>query len=344
MPPVAAAANRKPTEGRQGGLADRAAARHRAARMRVRPSNLVLLSALPAFPVAVAPLLARWHWVIDLLACFPVQAMGWLLLSGVLLAIARRWWPAASCGLAAGVAAVCVVPDWCAPSPVVSAAPAHAPMRVLSLNLLRGNQANVDRALAVLRDSAPDVVFCSELTPAWLAGLEPGLRALPHRCVQADAGYYGAALFARWPLADAKVIPLGVDWAPAIRAVVNTPAGPVGVLGVHTARPGNRERGELRDRALAAIPDALAGLPAAHFVLGDFNATPWNPAFVDLLTAAGLALATRSEPTWPAQFPPPLRVPIDHVLISGQLAADGASAGAAFGSDHLPLLATLRPR
>ena len=38
----------------------------------------------------------------------------------------------------------------------------------------------------------------------------------------------------------------------------------------------------------------------------------------------------------------PLRVPIDHVLIGGALAADASSAGAAFGSDHLPLLATLR--
>lgn len=311
--------------------------------MRMRPSNLVLLCALPAFPVAIAPLLARWHWVIDLLACFPVQAMGWLLLSGAALAIARRWWPAASCGLAAGVAALSVVPEWCASPPVVSAAPARTALRVLSLNLLRGNEANVARALAVLRDGAPDVVFCSELTPAWLAALEPGLRELPHRCVQADAGYYGAALFARWPLTDARVIPLGVEWAPAIRAVVATPAGPVGVLGVHTPRPGGRERGELRNRALAAIPKALAGLPAAHCVLGDFNATPWNPAFTDLLAAAGLEVATRGETTWPAQLPSPLRVPIDHVLISRALAADDARALTAFGSDHLPLLATLRP-
>ena len=310
--------------------------------MRVRPSNLVLLGALPAFPAAIAPLCARCHWTIDLLACFPVQAMGWLVVCASLLAAARRWWPAASCALGAVVAACIVLPQWCAASPTLTAQPAATALRVASLNLLRGNEANVATALAAVHDAAPDVVFCSEVTPQWLAGLEAGLPELPHRCVHGDPGYYGVALFSRWPLADARVIPLAFEWAPAIRAVVSTPAGPVGVLGVHTPRPGGSKRSAQRDEAVAAIVAVLAGLPSTHLVLGDLNTTPWNPAFTDLLANAQLRVATRAEPTWPAGVPRPLRLPIDHVLIGGELTADAAWAGREFGSDHLPLLATLR--
>ena len=188
------------------------------------------------------------------------------------------------------------------------------------------------------------MLFCSELTPGWLEALTPALSVYDARCVHADPGYYGTGLFSRLPLRDAANEPLGVDWAPAVRAVVATPAGELGLLCVHTPRPGNRERGALRDRALAAIPAALAGLPPARVVFGDFNATPWNPAFGAMLAAAGLdrGSARTFRPTWPANLPWPLRIPIDHVLVGGGAALERCAAGAPFGSDHVPLSATVR--
>jgi endonuclease/exonuclease/phosphatase (EEP) superfamily protein YafD len=47
-------------------------------------------------------------------------------------------------------------------------------------------------------------------------------------------------------------------------------------------------------------------------------------------------------PSWPDPLPAPLRVPIDHVLVAGDLAVEQARLGASFGSDHRPLLATIR--
>jgi endonuclease/exonuclease/phosphatase (EEP) superfamily protein YafD len=214
---------------------------------------------------------------------------------------------------------------------------------VLSLNLLRGNHDRLAAALQVVRDEAADVVFCAEVTPEWLAGLAAGLPEFPHRCLRADEGYFGVALFSRWPLQQAEVVPLGVSWAPAIRAIVATPAGPLGVLGVHTPRPGNAERCRQCDAALAAVPAALASLPAAHVVLGDCNATPWNHGFRAMRAATGLASATDGgwHPTWTAAWPLPLRIPIDHILISPAVGARDATVGPSFGSDHLPLAATL---
>jgi endonuclease/exonuclease/phosphatase (EEP) superfamily protein YafD len=289
----------------------------------------------------VAPFLAWLHWSIDLLACFPVQAMGTLLLAAATLFAARRWrlaLPYLAFGL---LAALAVVPGWCT-GPV---APAPGPaLRLLSLNLLRGNEANAAATLAVVRQSDADVVYCAEATPRWLAALQPLLADYPHHHFAADPGYYGTLLFSRLPLRDAASLPLGVDWAPAVRAVVRTPAGDVGLLAVHTPRPGNGERAHHRDLALAAIPAALSGLPPQRVVFGDFNTTPWNHAFHRLVQDSGLepASARGFHATWPAALPWPLRVPIDHVLLGGGLQAVQCTVGASFGSDHLPLAAELR--
>jgi len=308
--------------------------------VRVRLLNLLLLSALCAVPAAIAPFVASWHWTIDLLACFPVHAMLWLCFCGAVLLAARRVRAGLGCLLLAAIPAAAVVPGW-----LVDHRPTEhgASLRVLSLNLLFNNT-HVTAALDEVSRTAPDVVFCSEVTPAWLDGLSAGLAAFPHRCLQRDPGCYGVALFSRWPLRDAAVIPLGFDWAPAIRAVVETTAGPVGVLGVHTPRPGSRRRCEQRNTALAALPAVVAGLPAPHIVLGDFNATPWNPSFRAMLEATKLVPLTPSDfhPTWPSSLPWPLRIPIDHVLASNGVDLEHAEVGASFGSDHLPLFAVLR--
>jgi endonuclease/exonuclease/phosphatase (EEP) superfamily protein YafD len=308
--------------------------------VRVRWSNVVLLLALPALPPAVAPFFAHWHWTVDQLACFPVQAMAWLAISTLLLAAARRWWLALVLAAGAALAAASVLPGWLRSPPAASSS--SKGVRVLVLNLLRGAERNAERALALVRAHDPDVLFCSEVTPAWLEALADRLPALPHRCVRTDEGYFGVALFSRWPL-QGEVVPLGVDWAPALRAVVATPGGPLGVLGVHTPRPGGGERCRLRDLALAAIPQTLASMPPACVVLGDFNATPWNHGFRELLAVTGLRCAADGgwQPTWPSALPWPLRVPIDHVLLGGGVAVARYEAGPDFGSDHLPLVATL---
>lgn len=310
--------------------------------VRGRWSNLVLLAAIPACLAAPAPFLAGWHWTLDQLACFPVQALAALLLASGLLLLARRRRAAAVLLAFATLAAAAVLPG-CWRSPPAGDADGQ-PVRVLTLNLLRGNEAEAPRALAAIASSAPDVLFCSEVTPAWLDALDAGLAELPHRCTRTDPGYFGVALFSRWPLTAAEILPLGFDWAPAVRAVVQTPGGPLGVLGLHAPRPGAGARCAERDHALGCVPAALAPLPTSRLVLGDANATPWNHAFSTMLQATGLRQARDGTwaPTWHAMLPFFLRVPIDHVLVAPTIGVEHCGTGAPFGSDHLPLAATLR--
>lgn len=309
--------------------------------MRVRPTNLIALLAMPAIPAAVAPFCAQWHWTLDLFACFPVQAMLVLLSAATCLGFARRFRFALPYALFGLVAAAAVVPGWWAATPPTRDG---AAVRVATINLLRENDASDALLAAQLRERDPDVVFFAEVTPAWAEKLQRQLPWLPHRLVVADEGWFGIALFARWPLRAPSSIPLGYAWAPAIATVVATPHGELGVLGVHTPRPGDGRREIERDRALAAIPAALRALPAATVLLGDCNATPWTPAFTAMRRAAGLGAGTTRDhhPTWPANFPWPLRIPIDHVLGTPAVDVVDAEVGDSFASDHLPLFATVR--
>ncbi|MFO1031831.1 MAG: endonuclease/exonuclease/phosphatase family protein [Planctomycetota bacterium] len=310
--------------------------------MRARLRGVLGLLALLAALIALAPWGARWHWTLDLLANFVVQAGGFLLIAAGVFGWLRAFRAMAASLVGVALAAVPVLPDWFgspAPAPRTTAA-----VRLLSLNLLRDNEANAALALATIADTTPDIVFGSELTPAWNERLLPGLAAFPHRYVRTDPGYFGVALWSRWPLREPTIVELG--WSPAIRAIVDTPSGPVGVLGVHTPRPGNAERNADRDQALAAIPKAVQGLPAAHVVLGDCNATPWTPSLRDLLADGSLRAATFTKwlPTWPTMWPLPLRIPIDHALLGPGLDAVEVGTGASFGSDHLPLFVVVQPR
>ena len=295
-----------------------------------------------AFPSAIAPHLPALHWVIDLAACFPVQAAVALALGAIVLFCSRRRRLAALYCLGALSALVAVAAGWLA---AAEARPqGEHRLAVLTMNLSRGNEANAAFALDEIRRTDADVVFLSEVTPAWHLALESGLAAWPHRALRVDAGYFGVWLLSKAPLREAEVIPLSVAWAPAVRAIVESDGGDVGVLAVHTPRPGRRHRCAERDAALAAIAAATAPLPERRCVLGDFNATPWNRSFAAMLDAAALrrAGAIGFRPTWPVQLPWPLRVPIDHVLVGGDLGVEAVEVGPGFGSDHAPLAATLR--
>jgi endonuclease/exonuclease/phosphatase (EEP) superfamily protein YafD len=321
-------------------MARPAGGRHPGSVSRLRLGNLIFLLAVPALPLALAPWGAGLHWTIDLLACFPVQAMLWLAAAALLLAAGRRPRAALVCGLGAVAAAASVLPLWLGNPPAATAG--AKPLRVMTINLLRENE-RADAVLDLVRREAPDLLFCSEVTPAWWQALAPVLTELPHHCHRADPGWFGVALFSRLPLYGAEVIPLGYAWAPAIRATLRVEQTPIGVLGIHPPRPGDRRRGEERDRALAALPAELQALPRARLVLGDCNATPWNHAFGQLLAATGLQLATIGgwRATWPTRLWWPLQIPIDHVLCSPGIGAAATRLGPDIGSDHLPVIVDL---
>jgi endonuclease/exonuclease/phosphatase (EEP) superfamily protein YafD len=113
------------------------------------------------------------------------------------------------------------------------------------------------------------------------------------------------------------------------------------VLAVHPPPPRHRDWWKLRNRQLEEIANLVRSHSGTWLVLGDLNTTPWAPSFRRLVRASGLvnsALGHGLDPTWPARWPWPLRIPIDHCLHSPALTTINRRVGPAIGSDHLPLI------
>jgi len=95
---------------------------------------------------------------------------------------------------------------------------------------------------------------------------------------------------------------------------------------------GQRGRNALFKHAELATRDA-----ESFIVMGDFNTTPWVPAF-DLLPGNR---AGDPRFTYTHDARKPLRgLPIDHIMFAGQLQLRTAKTLPAFGSDHRPVLAS----
>ena len=68
-------------------------------------------------------------------------------------------------------------------------------------------------------------------------------------------------------------------------------------------------------------------------ILGDLNVSPWSPHFGGLLRESGRGV----QATWPTNLAP-MRIPIDHCLVSPDVSVVGRRVGPDVGSDHFPIV------
>lgn len=117
---------------------------------------------------------------------------------------------------------------------------------------------------------------------------------------------------------------------------------PFTVIAVHMMRPwpwGDQESGRVMLAAFLNMTDRNRTI-----VAGDFNTTPWAVAMRSQDRLIALPRYTH-KPTWPAMVDgiatPPI-LPIDHIYAGSDWRMTGLRSGPRLGSDHLPLVATLR--
>lgn len=231
-----------------------------------------------------------------------------------------------------------------------AARPASAPAgatRIVALNLYYRNE-DFTLARAYLERVAPDVLVLSELTPQAVQALRAVTDAYPHRISVDRRSPWGLGVYSRHRLRGARWTNLGVRGGFNVHATVEAPGGAFELVAVHLASPTTARNAALRDaqlRELARLlgpPGPAAGRPP-RVAVGDFNITPFAPAFGDLLAATGLQDARRSRGllgTWPAPWRP-LLIPIDHCVADVAAGVVGVARGPYVGSDHYPLEVTL---
>jgi endonuclease/exonuclease/phosphatase (EEP) superfamily protein YafD len=166
-------------------------------------------------------------------------------------------------------------------------------------------------------------------------------RTHPHVVREPEWGAAGMAILSNRELHDPQVIRLDDRSVPS--ATIRVGGQAVRLLGVHTIAPNfafekNREQQQ-------EVSDIIDAAPRPRVVAGDFNATPYNRWYDELLgldlTEVHEALGEPFATTWPnGRMPlPPVR--IDHVFVDDAIVPLSIHQGVGHGSDHRPVIADL---
>ncbi len=327
----------------------------RVARRAARILGVAALVAAVAVLAAVASG-GEANLLVVLLAALSGWALPVTVLAAVLFAL-TRWWRATV--LAAGLSVVAagwlfqllrvdssVTPD--------SARSAYTvPLRVMSLNTEIGG-ADPQQLVDAVRRDQPDVLVLTELTPEAVAGLHAaGLDdVLPSAFARPGPNATGTGIWTRQPLTDQRQIP-GTQYA-ALVGTLTVDGHPVTIAGVHPNAPTALDLWQSDYRILTQALDpraAAAGGRGHEVVAGDFNAAVTNGPLTRLLgtglqdtaLAAWVPVAPwfGAGQTWPADYPIPPVIRIDHVLASLGTDVVGFDTFRVPNTDHLGVTATL---
>jgi vancomycin resistance protein VanJ len=212
-------------------------------------------------------------------------------------------------------------------------------LRVVTHNISASNTSTQKTAEALLAEH-PDLLAIEEIA----GQADRILRTTfaddyPHT---ASTGTVG--LWSRYPISASEPLDLGLSWARALRAVVDTDRGEVAVYVVHLASVRVGVLGfhsSQRNLAVRLLADQVAADPVRQvIVMGDFNGSSYDRALGPLLDEVRSAqrLAGRGFGfSWPARFP---MARIDQILVRG-LQPRRAWVLDRTGSDHRPVAAAL---
>jgi endonuclease/exonuclease/phosphatase (EEP) superfamily protein YafD len=292
--------------------------------------------------ISLASFAGRWVWWLDVLANFRAQYAVVLLVVGLVIALSR-WRRTGIAVLLLGALNLAFVAPLYLGSP--GEADAGAPrVRIMNFNLLSNNE-NYNEVIEYIQAQGPDLVFLHEASRPWEVAMDSA--AFDYEVVRgrSDALIFGTLVLAKEPV---DAVSYGfAEGQPRAIEVTYQPEGwaePLGILSTHPLAPTTRERAGLRDAQLGFAADWAADQEGAFAVVGDLNASPWSWSFGRLTDGGALRnsqIGFGLQPTFSANSNVLFRVPIDHLLHSGDLTVVDRRLGDSLGSDHFSLIVEL---
>lgn len=301
---------------------------------------LVVVPALVVTTAALAGFFGGWWWAFDLLSNFRPQyaVVGTLL--GVVL-VAGRWRKTGAAVAVVGLVNAVLVGLLWMPPPGPQA-PASDTFTVMTFNVRAANEARAG-VFDYIGRTRPDVVFLHETTVLWEEAAEAAGLSYEIYTVGQPGLIFSTMVLAA-PGTEFESYGFATAEPRAVEARIDSPAGPVVVLGTHPLSPITSERAALRDSQMDWAADWAARQTMPAVVAGDLNATQWSHSWRDFVGTAGFLDSTRGfglQPSFPMDGNPLVRVQIDHVLHSPDLVTVNRMLGPRLGSDHAPLIVEL---
>lgn len=221
-----------------------------------------------------------------------------------------------------------------------------AKLRLMSFNVLGSNH-DVTAVVAEIRRQQPDVLVLQEYTARWHEDLNSQLSEYTHRALHPRWHGFGIAIYSKLPLSQSQLVPLTRQLAdiPALVAQVAVAGQSLTVVGVHTASPVSPNRMRLRNQQMFEIAELANRISGLKVIVGDYNCTPWSPYFRQLIQQTNLRDSREGfghQGSWSAFPMVPIRIPIDHALLSPQIAVISRWNGQHSGSDHRPIVMDLQ--
>lgn len=303
--------------------------------------HILLTSVFAALAVTAASYVGEAWWVFELFTHFRLQIAAGSLLLLVWAALRRQRAVVFALSL---VALGNLVPLRAYLWPAASVAMADTGQyRLLISNVSKGN-VEYDRLLDLIESEQADVVGLLEVDWRWVAAIaESGSDAnYAFQVLRPEDGAYGIALYSRLPMRERRTSPYtrsGIQTA--IIVDLKLSGTTANFVLAHLMAPLGRPYARLRNEQLVDIIDLLQSSSNQQSILaGDLNITPWSPYYSALETGTGMVNAARGTGyggTWPTWFAP-MRIPIDHYLVSEGIRVTDIRTGPDIGSDHLPLI------
>jgi vancomycin resistance protein VanJ len=271
----------------------------------------------------------------------------------LLLGLAIRRWRMVAFTAPAAVVFLVLYGAYLLPKVPPVATPDDSVVRLMTYNVLAGQEDAAGVARNIL-EAAPEVVVMQELDSGKAGALEDMLAEVyPHQAVRTNGqSVVGRGVFSRLPLSD-------VVWAPDpaqpvfVRFSVNIDGEPIAIYNTHLAVPGNGPRGNAAQRS-RTLDQLLAQASAEEIpvvLMGDFNmadrsldyARLVDAGYTDAYRVAGAGLGPTfpyfgEKAPWLFRLAPPL-LRIDYVWLGPELSALAAHVMPdTGGSDHYPLV------
>ncbi len=219
-------------------------------------------------------------------------------------------------------------------------------LTVMQANVFKFNF-NYEPLLKQIEELQPDVIALAEVTPKWrdalLADLEKNWSYIIDH---SQLGSHGMMIFSKLPIVNEETEYFSRKNIPTLFFSINWNDKDIDFVSLHPLPPVCFECIKSRDYNFDGIVEKVKKQTNNNvIIMGDMNTTMFSPSYKHFVNGLGLVNAREGfgiYGTWPVAFPSILRLPIDHILYSGDIKATSFQALPSVDSDHLSTIATLQ--